>query len=182
MNKIDTEKRLRIGTIQSGLRRAYKRLKEDAGRQKSDNDFDTKVFDVNASISELLFWVNANDEWHCKNNNVEYVKYRKKGESGVNSLLGLKHAYNASKHEMSYVHLFTFDEKEKFMGSSIYPTSNFESEPIWINCPDASDPKWENQVNNYRAFLKGKKVLPTFEEAITFLNTMNQKVTLKENE
>lgn len=110
--KIAIEKDLRLGTIQSGLRKSYKRLKEDASRQESDKDFNNKVFDVNASICELLFWVNANDESQYKNNKVEYAKYRKKGQPGANSILGLKHAYNASKHEMSYVHLFTFEKKK----------------------------------------------------------------------
>ncbi|PIC78749.1 hypothetical protein CSV75_14780 [Sporosarcina sp. P18a] len=172
------EKDLRLGTIQSGLRRSYKKLKVDASKQESDKDFSIKVFDVNASICELLFWVNANDEWQCINNKVEYGIYRKKGQPGANSMLGLKHAYNASKHEMSYVHLFTFEKKNSFMGSPKLLIADPASEPVWVNCPD--DPKRDGQVKNYREFLKDRKVIQTFEEAITLLNMMNQKVQFKE--
>jgi hypothetical protein len=155
-------------------------LIEDASRQENDKDFNIKVFDVNASICELLLWVNANDEWQCKNNNVEYAKYRKKGQPGANSILGLKHAYNASKHEMSYVHLFTFEKKKSFMGSPTLLIADPTSEPVWVNCPDDPDTNRKNQVENYREFLKDRKVIPTFDEAITLLNMMNRKVQFKE--
>lgn len=143
---------------------------------------------MNASICELLFWVNANDEWQSKNNKVEYAEYRKKGEPGANSILGLKHAYNASKHEMSYVNLFTFEKKNSFMGSSELLIGDLTSDPVWVNCPDNTNnnPKFKKQIDkqikNYREFIKGRKVLKTFEEAITFLNAMNQKVMFSENE
>ena len=84
------EKDLRLATIQSGLQRSYKRLKVDTSKQESDKDFNSKVFDVNASLCELLFWINANDEWQCINNKVEYALYRKKGQPGANLFLASK--------------------------------------------------------------------------------------------
>ncbi|MGE7691346.1 hypothetical protein ACQKMI_19310 [Lysinibacillus sp. NPDC097214] len=177
MSEIELEKRLRIGTIQSGLRRAYNRLESDINRTKNDEQFNQKVFDVNASICELLFWVNANDEWQCKNNETSYLRKKQPKKDGAGELYGLKHAYNASKHNMSYVNLFSFEGTNDFIKGSNLKIKDPSTPAIWVNCPD--DEEHINQVLNYRKYLKGKNVLTTFNKAITFLNKMNNQVIFR---
>jgi len=161
---INSSKRLRFGTIHKGLTRAKERLITDLNSESPNS------FDINSSICELLFWVNANDEWHFKNRNVNksYENKRKSGQFGANKLLGLKHAYNASKHNMDYLKLFTSKETKDFLG---YQMEDFSSPPVWMNCPGSK--KYKNQVKNYRKYLKGREVLTTFNEAITFLSSVN---------
>lgn len=174
MAKIELEKKLRFGTIQSGLLRSYKRLEVDSSKQEDDDGFNQKVFDMNSSICELLFWVIANDEWHVKNNTEHYSDRREKKQEGAGELLGLRHAYNASKHNMGYVSLFSFEGKVDFIKGSGLIISDPSTPAVWINCPD--DEKYKNQVENYRDYLKDKNVLQTFDDAIAFLNTENNKI------
>lgn len=171
MPGIEIEKKLRFNTIRRGLKRAEKRLVNDINRTNEDKDFEQKTVDINSSICELLLWVNANDEWHCKNNRKRYKPIRDSKKNGSEQLLGLKHAYNATKHEMSYLKLFSYERTKSFMGNSGYKIEDSSTPPVWINCPDNEERK--NQVNNYRLYLKGKEVLFTFNKAIVFLNKMN---------
>lgn len=175
MVEINLVKRLRIGTIQNGLRRAYKRLKNDINLNENDVEFSEKVFNVNTSICELLFWVIANNDWHNEYNKEILKEMKKEYEEGANKLYGLRHAYNASKHNMNFVHLFGFEGTKKFIEA--LDIMDATTPVIWIDCPN--DENYPVQVKNYRKYLKGEEVIPTFEKAITFLNVVNNKVLFR---
>lgn len=171
MSNINLIKRLRFGTIQSGLRRAYIRLENDINSSEKD-DYSMKVFNVNASICELLFWVIANHDWHNEHNKKGFKEIKKSYKEGSQKLYGLRHAYNASKHNMDFIHLFGYEGTKNFIDG--LELSYTETSIIWINCPD--DKKREEQVKNYRKYLKGEEVLSTFKKAIIFLNAVNNDV------
>ena len=157
----------RLSIIHTGLHMSFDRLKEADKRNKKSIDFDFKIKDIAIAIGETLFWLIALEDWLLEHS-LNYKSNKKERIEEKNYLLGLKHAYNATKHDMSYVHLFTFRGKEPIAGDGSMIKNDLESDIIWIECPD--NPKKINQVNNYRRYIKNQLVISVFEKTIDFLN------------
>lgn len=130
---------------------------------------------ISAALSEVLFWLNAADEWHYKNKNHRNLyKNRRKDEKGGQYLLGLKHAYNSLKHEMTFIKLIRpTNGKELFEGSELY-VEDYSCEIIWLNAEGLIDKRAKDRVNiqNYQDYIQGKNVVETIEVANLFLNKL----------
>ncbi|SDM23128.1 hypothetical protein [Bacillus sp. OK048] len=164
---MDTVKQLRLTYIHHGLRESNKRLKEAL------NASDPNSLPITTSLSEVIFWLNVADEWHFRNRNTKgsYTKLRKK-EIGGQCLLGLRHAFNSLKHEMSFIKLIRSVENKPLFEGSGYVVEDYSKEIIWLKAKGLIDKrKNEDKLNlkNYRRYLEGKNVPKTIEEATRFL-------------
>jgi hypothetical protein len=156
--------KIRLTYNQKALYDAHERLLKAV--QKNN---DEKIY---SSIGELLLWVLTSDEWHL-NNNKEYRKRRGKSDNGK-VILGLRHAYNAVKHNMDFIKIhkseggfFPLSFKEEFFN------------PVkihWVKADGVLEGEWASQKRNYEQFIEGKEVLETFNMAINFLNQEYSKV------
>jgi hypothetical protein len=164
---MDTVKQLRLTYINLGLRESNKRLKEAL------NAFDPNSLPITTSLSEVLFWLNVADEWHLRNRNTNgsYTKLREK-EIGGQCLLGLRHAFNSLKHEMSFIKLIRSAEGKPLFDGSGFFVEDFSKEIIWLKAKgliDKRKKKDKSNLRNYRKYLEGKNVPNTIEEATRFL-------------
>jgi len=170
---MDVIKFWRLKYINYGLQKSVKRFQKVMASKEKNS------LSINSGLSEVLFWLNTADEWHYKNRNHQgsYKRKRKK-ETGGQYLLGLKHAYNSLKHEMTFIKLIRPTEgKPLFEGSELH-IEDYSSNIIWLNAEGLIDKRAEDEKNikHYKNYIQGKNVVQTIEEATSFLNKLYTEV------
>lgn len=159
-NKSNTIQRLKYNHY--AIEKAFLRLKS-AIKPRGTTDPTTGILndkEIYAAIGEMLLWVMNANQWY-KDNDAGYK------ESNV--ILGLKHAFNALKHNMDFI-----EEHQKDGGFTFNKFSfPFTIPPItivWGLTEKVSDGKRLNQERNYKKHLEGRDILDTFQETIEHLN------------
>lgn len=172
---MNTEHTLRLRYIEYGLNESRKRLSNSLVKHMS--------MSINASLSEVIFWINAADEWHFKNRNENKVYLNKrKSVSGGQCLLGLKFVYNAVKHDMDFVKTVTSAEVKPLANNSNYFIEDYSSGTKWIKAEgirnkDFTDRnrqrRYVEQRKDYRRYLENRDVIETIDSAISFIHSVN---------
>ncbi|MFF2449382.1 hypothetical protein ACFVSW_20270 [Neobacillus sp. NPDC058068] len=165
---MDTVKQLRLTYIHHGLKESNNRLKEALNASEPNS------LPITTSLSEVVFWLSVADEWHFKNRNTNdsYTKLREK-EIGGQCLLGLRHAFNSLKHEMSFIKLIRPAEARPLFEGSSFFIEDYSKEIIWLKARgliDKRKKKDKTNLRNYRKYLEGKNVRKTIEEATRFMH------------
>ncbi|KGR73637.1 hypothetical protein [Ureibacillus manganicus] len=166
---MDDIKRWRLNYINYGLRKSVKRFNEVMISNERNS------LSITVASSEVLFWLNTADEWHCKNRNHQSsYKNKRKKETGGQYLLGLKHAYNSLKHEMTFMKLIRPTEGKPFLEGSVLYVEDYSSNIIWLNAEGLIDKRKEDKWNikNYKRYIQGKSVVQTIEGATIFLDKL----------
>ncbi|MCU9614077.1 hypothetical protein OEV98_10950 [Caldibacillus lycopersici] len=164
---MDDKKRLRLSYIKYGLKESRKRLKNSVNSGRS--------VPINASLSEILFWIIAMDEWHIKNRNLgNSYKKRRKIEIGGQYVLGLRHAYNSLKHNMTFIKPMRTKNLIEFIKNSEIYAEDYTSEILWVKVDRMIDEHdTEYNIKNYKKYIEGKGIIQTIDGAINFLNKVN---------
>lgn len=171
----DIQKKLRLRYIQHGLIESRKRLDDSLKEHNS--------IPINASLSEVLFWINGADEWHSKNRNENNVYLnKKKSDNGGQCLLGLRFVYNAIKHDMDFTKAIISTDVKPLLNSSDYFIEDYTSKPKWIKAEGIGNKvfknlreqkRYDSQRKNYRCYLESKDVIATIDNAINFIKNVN---------
>ncbi|NJP37928.1 hypothetical protein [Alkalicoccus luteus] len=149
----------RLSTNHLAIKISYKRLEEAV-----ENRDEEAVF---ISLSELLLWIITTEEWHKKYNRSVYFKERK--EKGCISLMkGIRHAYNAAKHDMELLKFTT--TQGGFSFPMEFPMEFGRVKVIWEKSDVYNKFSYEEQLKGYQKCLEGKEIMATLTEIIEFLN------------
>lgn len=165
MSEIQTKHKKRLKFNQYAMNKAYERFE----RAIEDND-DNKVY---ASIGELLLWTISTEEWHKAHGDVRYKNRKDNSENGV-LLYGIRFAYNAVKHNMSFIQIS--QKQGGFTFPITFPLSFGPIDIIWADNTNIEKMKDESskQRQNYINRFEKKVVLDTFNQVFTFLKEENK--------
>lgn len=150
--------------------RAYSRLKEALQSEETTDSTTGLINDMEiyAAVGEMLLWVMNASQWH--------KDYYKNTYKDSDILLGLRHAFNALKHNMNFIEIHKKD------GGFIFNDFTFPLEfpPLiikWGPVERVADGKRPDQEENYKQYLEGKGIIETFDTAISFLNERKKLIT-----
>lgn len=118
-----------------------------------------------AAIGELLLWVMTTEEWHWKHNK-GFKRRRNRHEKGQ-ILFGLRHAYNSMKHNMIFYQIH--DTPVGFTFPFTFPVHFKPLNILWTAADEKLEEGYDTEIKNYKAYIEGKNVSFTFNEAIEFL-------------
>lgn len=128
--------------------------------------------EIYTATGELLLWVLTTDEWHCKHYKKKYTDRRDNDVKG-RTLPGLRHAYNAMKHDMNFI---TIHQKK---GGLTFPFSfPLSFPPITVRWTSGDDlnVRSESQAKRYKECLEGNEVSDTFDTVIEFLYSEYERI------
>lgn len=159
------EKKIRLKYNMHSISSSFKKL-ENAVSKLNDQEIYT-------AIGELLLWVVTTDDWHRKNGEYDYKKRMEKDKNGV-ILLGMRHAFNSLKHNMS---IFQIHDKEGGLEFPItFPLEISETSVIWMTAGETLNGKYPEQKENYIKYLEGIDIIETFKDALRFLGNEFQSI------
>jgi hypothetical protein len=138
---------------------AFSRLEE----AMKDRDKDTGFI----SIAELLLWIITTEEWHKKYNQKVYSDQKRK-DNCIDLMSGIRHAHNASKHDMEFVNFH--ESKGGFSFPMRFPVKFGPIKGVWSTTDVYNDGSLEKQLKSYKKTMEGKEILETLKQAMEFLS------------